>query len=1318
MGYSYNSGAFPSRGCFFFGLGVPGGFGWILWQECRINRRRMKAFFPPGGVKKAGYSGWEGIQQPGCGGLLCWGGVLLGLVLVVWAAEEVRGSQPPEYPSKDGITPPLEPMDVDSNSIPEAPWVEVSPEGSVPEGSRPSSPTPSTGNSPVGGDMASSSGQRPPDAVGDPADASAQMVVEVRVLGRQHVPWSKLAPLIRTRAGRPLDMELIEEDVRRLNRSRLFVSVRTWMQPVQGGQVVIFEVVERPVLQYVKFVGNEKVRKKVLAEKAGLKPGDALDPFAVEEGRRKIEDYYRSHGFSNARVTIIEGNQPDDKGAIFLVNEGQKQRILWTRFEGNTVATDARLRTQIHSKPGFLWIIRGQVDRKEIEEDINRLKAYYASLGYFNAKIGREVEYLHDKNWIILTFVIDEGPRYKVREIRFVGHQRFSDQELAETIQLKQGQYFNQAQLQSDVAALQEKYGAIGYVFADIKPDIRYLPEPGQADLVYEIKEGDRYRVGRIDVKIGSEEVSPHTKITTVLNRLSLAPGDVVDIRELRASERRLRASGLFLIDPVRNIQPKIVFSPPDVSDEELEVAQPQQPTVRGQNPSGSQEGASKPAGPMPGPGFPRPIFPERSSETDQADSVPDPVGRPADMQASRHAPDQERFGVLSVYGQFRPEAEAYLRRLEKSSAPANPPATPPMPEETPEDGGQQAAPSRWQERKVRLPSPVGDGSHSGRLLGSQWQPSPCPVQQSRSQVGPSAGSGLADPPSEGLSPSIRLAGSEKPTIVRGQSPVWGEEGGRIVPGLPESRPLPGMERFYQIGPSQATTAGGSGTPPASPTSSATGYPSDTWSRGGSRAGYAQTESAPAGGAVSGQVGGVAGQGIGPTGQPMVAAPAAGYPAAPGQSLPGGGAASGPAQASPYASESGPFGGFFRRWIGQRFLGGGVPESDSYGAPSGGILGGQGGLFSGQAPGQELQEPPLRPLPLQVITEESRTGRIMLGVGVTSDAGVVGSVIVDEQNFDIFRFPHSWEEIRNGTAWRGAGQRFRLEAVPGTQVHRYLISFTEPYFLDTEISTGVSGYFFKRIYRDWREERLGGTVRLGYQFRPDLTANFTFRGERVTLFEPSVGPGLVPDLDAALGTHELFGFRLGLAYDTRDNAFLPTEGHYIDFGVEQVVGSFQYPRGDVEIRKYFTLHQRADGSGRHVLSVGVSFAVTGKDTPIYDHYFAGGFSTLRGFDYREAGPHIAGVSVGGHTQLLTSAQYMFPVTADDMLRLVLFCDAGTVEEDYTLRDENFRVALGFGLRVLVPAMGPAPLAFDFAWPVSKGPDDVTEVFSFFIGIGR
>lgn len=1167
---------------------------------------------------------------------LCWGGGLfwislllgtgMGMLWETWASAQVPAGQG----VANEVSSPKK-LSLSSEPVPEAPRVD-----------------PELGRLPAEGPMT------PGPALPDPTESvspggSEEMVVEVRVIGREYVSWSKLAPLIRTRAGRPLDMELIEEDVRRLNRSRLFMSVKTWTQAVPGGRVVIFEVVERPVLHYVKFVGNEKVRKKVLAEKAELKPGDAMDPFAVEEGRRKIEDYYHSHGFSNVRVTIIEGSKPDDKGAIYLINEGKKQRFLWTRFEGNTVATDARLRTQIHSKPGFLWIFRGQVDRKEIDEDINRLKAYYASLGYFNAKIGREVEYNAEKNWITLTFVIDEGPRYQVREVRFIGNERFSADELNEATKLKSGQYFNQSQLQSDVAALQEKYGALGYVFADIKPDIRYLPEPGQADLVYEIKEGDRYRVSKIDVKIGSEEVSPHTKITTVLNRLSLAPGDVVDIRELRASERRLRASGLFLIDPVRGFQPKIVFSPPEVSDEEVEVARPpkRQPAVRGQSPSPSSE-SLEPATPAQG----------------------------------------DRFGVLSVYGQLSPEGIAFLQQQE------------------------QQATNPGQSQEGHRPDSHGIQKDVGSVRGQMpWLPPPVlgrpgAVPPTRAGWWPVLWGSKPSGPRTALEKTELPTRSDNNLVVRAQSPTWGEPGSRVIPTLPLERPLPGMERFYQIGSSQqqvqaGSAAAGPSTAGSANGTSASGYPTDS-----STPGYANVSS-PGYGVGSSAAGNTTGSdrsvvGVVPGGD---GASASGYVRAPGS-----GGANGAGAAFPSIPQQPETPGPFRRWIDEHFLGDG--------APGGGILGGRGGVVSGLPPGEELPAEPLRPLPLEVITEESRTGRIMLGVGITSDAGLVGSVIIDEQNFDIFRFPHSWEEIRNGTAWRGAGQRFRVEAVPGTEVHRYAVSFTEPYFLNTEISTGLSGYFFRRNYEDWDEERVGGTVRVGYQLRPDLTTTFTFRGEKVTLYDPHVSPGVVPDLDAALGANELFGFRIGLAYDTRDSAFLPTEGHYIDFGFEQVIGSFDYPRGDFEIRKYFTLHQRADGSGRHVLSVGFSFAVTGEETPIYDHYFAGGFSTLRGFDYRGADPHIAGVSVGGHMQLLGSAQYLFPITADDMLRAVVFCDFGTVEEDYTLRDENFRVSLGFGLRLLVPAMGPAPLAFDFAWPVAKADGDVTEVFSFFIGLGR
>ena len=415
------------------------------------------------------------------------------------------------------------------------------------------------------------------------ADEGAEPVVQVRVEGNVGVPREKILPHIRTRAGRPYDPELIEEDVRRLYGSGLFVNVKPRWQRVDGGRVVIFEVYERPILHYVKYVGNQKVKKKTLEKEADIKAGDAMDTVAVEEGRRRLLEFYHSHGFSKARVTIVEGDRPSDRGVIYLINEGQKQRVLWTHFVGNTIASDARLKTQIRSKPGFLWFFNGEVDRKQIDEDLDRLTAYYRSLGFFAARVGRELHFNEDQNWLTLRFVIDEGPRYVVRNVSFIGNTKFSSEELAAETRLKEGEFFNQADMRHDQITITDKYGSQGYVFAEIKPDPRFLlEEAGQLDLVYNVREGQPCRVGRITPKITGEY--PHTQITTILNRLSLKPNDIVDTRKLRASERRLEASELFEVDPTRGIAPKIVFSPPDLEDVEIRNAQrPGQP--RSQNP-------------------------------------------------------------------------------------------------------------------------------------------------------------------------------------------------------------------------------------------------------------------------------------------------------------------------------------------------------------------------------------------------------------------------------------------------------------------------------------------------------------------------------------------------------------------------------------------------------------------------------------------------------------------------------------------------------------------------------------------------------------
>jgi outer membrane protein insertion porin family len=374
--------------------------------------------------------------------------------------------------------------------------------------------------------------------------------------------------------------------VRRLNSTSLFHEVRTATQMTPRGVVVTFQVIERPTLRYIKYVGNRYVTDKSLEKKAGLKVGDSLNQFAVEEARAKLEEFYKSKGYGKIMITLLEGDDPKDQGVVFVINEGNLERIGNVEFVGNSdeIATDGRLKTQIESKPGFLYyFFKGRVDRKKIDEDVEKLTAYYRSLGFFRARIDRELEYDESGNWLTLRFIIDEGPRYVVRNISIAGNEKFSNDKIEQELHLKPGEYFNLGKLNRDVTSIRDLYGAQGHIYADVVADPIFHEEPGALDLVYKVQEGQVYRVGKIKVNIEGE--FPHTRQDVVLNRLSVRPGQIIDMREVRNSERRLTSSQLFKSDPQTGEKPTIVIPPPELDEA---IAGPTRPAIRGQSPEPS----------------------------------------------------------------------------------------------------------------------------------------------------------------------------------------------------------------------------------------------------------------------------------------------------------------------------------------------------------------------------------------------------------------------------------------------------------------------------------------------------------------------------------------------------------------------------------------------------------------------------------------------------------------------------------------------------------------------------------------------------------
>ena len=135
----------------------------------------------------------------------------------------------------------------------------------------------------------------------------------------------------------------------------------------------------------------------------------------------------------------------------------------------------------------------------------------------------------------------------------------------------------------------------------------------------------------------------------------------------------------------------------------------------------------------------------------------------------------------------------------------------------------------------------------------------------------------------------------------------------------------------------------------------------------------------------------------------------------------------------------------------------------------------------------------------------ARTGRIMLGGAVNSDAGVTGQLTIDERNFDISRWPRSFRDLFSGTAFRGAGQTFRVEAAPGTNFQRYTVQFADPNIFGYKpVSMSVSGFLYDRRFTDWDEQRLGGRLAFGYRVTPDLSVSAGVSGQSVDITNPRV----------------------------------------------------------------------------------------------------------------------------------------------------------------------------------------------------------------------
>jgi outer membrane protein assembly complex protein YaeT len=342
---------------------------------------------------------------------------------------------------------------------------------------------------------------------------------------------------------------------------------------------------------------------------------------------------------------------------------------------------------------------------------------------------------------------------------------------------------------------------------------------------------------------------------------------------------------------------------------------------------------------------------------------------------------------------------------------------------------------------------------------------------------------------------------------------------------------------------------------------------------------------------------------------------------------------------------------------------------------------------------------------------EGRTAQFLVGVGVSTDSGLIGSVSLTERNFNLYNWPTSFEEMFSGRAWRGGGQTLRISAEPGTELMRFHIDWREPMLFDRPYSLGVRAFLFDRGRESYDETRYGGLVSVGHRFKNDWYGEVAARVEGVDVTNLSFDAP--PEVIADMGTHLLVGLKGTLIRDRTDSRWRPSTGDRFSVSYEQVVGDYNFGRIDTAYNRYWTLYTDALDR-KHIFRTRVMLGYIVGDAPVFEKYYGGGSNWLRGFAYRGITPRSVGTTepIGGDFSLFAGCEYEFPLVGDQ-LRGVVFLDSGTIEREFEFG--TYRASAGVGLRWTVPMFGPVPVHLDLGVPLSKDPADEEQLFNFTIG---
>lgn len=381
-----------------------------------------------------------------------------------------------------------------------------------------------------------------PSAVGTPTVPGARLEGVV-VQGNQRVEPETIVSYMSIRQGDSFGVNDINESLKRLFATGLFADVAVRRE----GNFLIVQVVENPIINRIAFEGNLRVEDDKLQQIVQLRPRVVYTRTRVQSDVKRIIDAYRQNGRFGAtvepKIILLEQNRVD---LVFEIAEGPLTEIERISFIGNRRYSDRTLKGEIFTRESAWYRFFSPADTYDPDQlafDQESLRRFYLKNGYADFRVLSAIaELTPDKDAFFLTFTIEEGERYQFGKLDVVSSiPDIEPEPLKDLITVDEGDWYDASELENSILALTIEVGNLGYAFVDVRPKVERNRETSIIDITFEIQEGPRVFVERID--IGG---NVRTLDRVIRREFRLVEGDAYNAAKLNRSRQRINNLGFF----------------------------------------------------------------------------------------------------------------------------------------------------------------------------------------------------------------------------------------------------------------------------------------------------------------------------------------------------------------------------------------------------------------------------------------------------------------------------------------------------------------------------------------------------------------------------------------------------------------------------------------------------------------------------------------------------------------------------------------------------------------------------------------------------